>query len=189
MSSTKPYRTTCRAASASLYENNGLIIAFDGQTMRLLLLISAFAITMTAHAQRNKDVVEDLASIRPRFPAQPTTTVQTQQQQVTTVVPVLTVNSKVDAVLDSIDRLNSLRKFVPGFTIQIYSGQNKEDANNAKKKLSDVADMKADLQYVQPKFRVKVGAYFTALEAQKDITFLKRFFPNAILVPETIQIK
>ena len=157
--------------------------------MRALLLISAITITIAAHGQRNKEVVEDLASIRPRFPFQPTTTVQTHQQQATIVEPVLTVNSKVDAVLDSIDRLNSLRKFVPGFTIQIYSGQNREDANNAKKKLSDVVDMKADLQYVQQKFRVKVGAYFTALEAQKDLTFLKRFFPNAILVPETIQIK
>src|SRR5689334_15249339 len=149
--------------------------------MREFLLISAMTITLAAHGQRNRDVVEDLASIRPRFPVE-TTTVQTQQEQVAVVNPVLTVNAKVDAVLDSIDRLNSLRKFVPGFTIQIYSGQNREDANNAKKKLSDVVDMKADLQYVQPKFRVKVGAYFTALEAQKDLTFLKRFFPNAILV-------
>lgn len=101
----------------------------------------------------------------------------------------LTVNNKVDAVLDSIDKLNLTRKFISGYTIQIYSGQSREEANNAKKKLTETLDMKADLQYLQPKFRVKVGAYFTALDAQRDLVLLKRFFPNAILVPETIPIK
>jgi len=140
-------------------------------------------------AQRNKDVVEDLASIRPKFSADSIIRTNGMSEQSPRVTPVLTVNSKVDAVLDSIDRLNAVRKFVSGYTIQVYSGQNREEANNAKKKLSELSDMKSDLQYVQPKFRVKVGAYFTALEAQKDLMFLKRFFPNAILVPETIPIK
>jgi hypothetical protein len=158
--------------------------------MRIFLFLSALALSFSAFSQRNKEITEDLASIRPRFTNEATAPIHNTAMQVTQVVnPVLTVNKQVDAVLDSIDRLNALRRYVSGYTIQIYSGQNREDANNAKKKLNDVVDMKADLQYVQPKFRVKVGGYFTALEAQKDLTFLKRFFPNAILVPETIQIK
>jgi hypothetical protein len=144
---------------------------------------------LAAHAQRNREITEDLASIRPKFTADSIVRAGSVEPQPPVVTPVLTVNEKVDAVLDSIDRLNALRKFVSGYTIQIYSGQNREDANNAKKKLSEVVDMKGDLQYLQPKFRVKVGSYFTALDAQKDLTFLKKFFPNAILVPETIQIK
>jgi hypothetical protein len=144
----------------------------------------------SCQAQRNsRDVQEDLASIRPAFPTDSMIRVQNTHQAAPIVPPVLTVNEKVDAVLDSIDKLNVLRKYTGGFTIQIYSGQNKEEANNAKKRLTDFLDMKADLQYVQPKFRVKVGSYFTALEAQKDLVLLKRFFPNAILVPETIPIK
>lgn len=100
------------------------------------------------------------------------------------------MNTKVNAVLDSIDKINSLRKFIDGFTIQIYSGQNREEANNTKKKMAEeLADMKADLQYQQPKFRVKTGNYFTRLEAQKDLLRIRRVFPNAILVPERIPIK
>jgi hypothetical protein len=159
--------------------------------VRLAFIILGLALSLTAQAQRNrdKDVEEDLTVIRPKFPLDSTVRINSQTEQVPVVRPVLTVNDKVDAVLDSIDKLNALRKYVSGYTIQIYSGQNREDANIAKKKLNDVSDMKSDLQYIQPKFRVKVGAYFTALEAQKDLTFLKRFFPNAILVPETIAIK
>ncbi len=96
----------------------------------------------------------------------------------------------VDFVLDSIDRLNGLRKFVEGYTIQIYSGQNREDANSAKKKMVDEhTGLKADLQYIQPKFRVSVGNYFSKLEAQKDLMRLKPLFPNAILIPEKIPIR
>ena len=108
----------------------------------------------------------------------------------TPVNPTKNVNAKVDFVLDSIDRLNALRKFIDGYTIQIYSGQNREDANTAKKKMADEADdLTANLQYIQPKFRVRVGNYFSKLEAQKDLMRLKPLFPNAILIPEKIPIR
>jgi hypothetical protein len=158
--------------------------------LKLLFSILAMIICCSSQAQRNsRDVQEDLAAIRPQFTADSAVISNSTRQEVAYVPPVHTVNAKVDAVLDSIDKLNVIRKFISGYTIQIYSGQSKEDANNAKKKLTDLLDMKADLQYVQPKFRVKVGAYFTSLDAQKDLVLLRRFFPNAILVPETIPIK
>lgn len=100
------------------------------------------------------------------------------------------VNAKVDAILDSIDRFNLTRKFVDGFTLQVYSGQKREDAMIAKLKIiTDAPELTAYLQYIQPKFRVTIGNYFTKLEAQKDLMLLKRIFPNAILVPEKILIK
>lgn len=158
--------------------------------VKLHLFIVAAMMCLSCQAQRNsREVQEDLSVIRPDFPVDTATITAGSHNSAAYVTPELTVNDKVDAVLDSIDKLNALRKFVPGYTIQIYSGQSREEANNAKKRLTDYLDMKGDLQYVQPKFRVKVGAYFTALDAQKDLVLLKRFFPNAILVPETIPIK
>lgn len=158
--------------------------------LRLIILLLFCMPAALAWGQRNsgsKTHHEDLSALRPRFDTDTVrSTATTQAPQVT---PVLLVNDKVNAVLDSIDRLNNLRKFVPGFTIQIYSGQSREDANNSKKKLSDELDMKADLQYMQPKFSVKVGRYFTSLDAQKDLVLLRHFFPNAILVPETVAIR
>lgn len=162
--------------------------------MKQLLVASFLVLSLSAVAQRggNKPIQEDLAQIRPHFNPPPDTDrhyAGNPVRNIPVVQPTMTVNSKVDYVLDSIDQLNSLRKFVPGYTIQIYSGLNREEAGNARKKLLDVLDMKSDLQYTQPKFRVRVGYYFTSLEAQRDLVRLKRVFPNAILVPESVPIK
>ena len=99
------------------------------------------------------------------------------------------VNYKVDDVLDSINRFNITRKFIDGYTIQIYSGQNREEAMNTKKKMMAEPSLTAELEYNQPKFRVRVGRYYSRLEAQHDLVRLKKHFPNAILVPEKILLR
>jgi hypothetical protein len=139
----------------------------------------------------DKKYHEDLSLVRPKFAIPTDSNPKTGTgEPKTPVLPTRNVNAQVDYVLDSIDRLNSLRKFIDGYTIQIYSGQNREDANTAKKTLADEnTGFTADLQYIQPKFRVRVGNYFSKLEAQKDLMRLKSIFPNAILIPEKIPIR
>jgi hypothetical protein len=157
-------------------------------------LFSFLLIALGCVAQKSntgKTYQEDLSLVRPQFvlPIDSKTIVDPDEPK-TLVEPTLHVNERVDLVLDSIDRLNRLRKFIEGYTIQIYSGQNREDANNAKKKMvEEVAELTASLRYIQPKFRVSVGNYFSKLDAQKDLMRLKPIFPNAILIPEKIPIK
>jgi arginine deiminase len=112
------------------------------------------------------------------------------ERNIIVTAPIKTVNAKVDAVLDSLDLFNLMRKYIDGYTIQIYSGQKREEAMNAKKKMQEeVPELIANLQYQQPKFRVTVGKYFSKLEAQRDLLSLQRRFSTAILVPEKILIK
>jgi len=100
------------------------------------------------------------------------------------------VNGQVDTVLDSIYRQNLKNGSIDGYTIQIYSGIKREDALNIKKKLSQaVPDLESDVQYSQPNFRVRTGKYLTRLEAQKDYLAVKRYFPNAIVIPDRIPIQ
>ncbi len=160
---------------------------------RILYSVFFFLITFTAFSQKNKPYHEDLSKLRPKVEVQEDpkikkdTVIEKNQELVT---PVKTVNTKVDAVLDSLDLFNLMRKYIDGYTIQIYSGQKREEAMNAKKKMQeDVPQLIANLQYQQPKFRVTVGKYFSKLEAQKDLLTLRRKFSAAILVPETIPIK
>ena len=101
----------------------------------------------------------------------------------------MNVNNKVDNVLDSINSFNITRKFIDGYTIQIYSGQNKEEAMNTRKKMMEETGLNAILEYNQPKFRVRIGNYYSRLEAQKDLTRLRRLFSNTILVPEKILVR
>ncbi len=159
-----------------------------------LSLFSFLLIAFGCVAQKSnpgKKYSEDLSLLRPKFAVLKDSAKEpvTQDSKVP-LPPTRNVNEKVDFVLDSIDRLNGLRKYIEGYTIQIYSGQNREDANNAKKKMAEeVMELTANLQYIQPKFRVRVGNYFSKLEAQKDLMRLKPVFPNAILIPEKIPIR
>jgi hypothetical protein len=135
---------------------------------------------------------EDLSSLRPKVEEQKTETPVAEQKNKrdpkTYVEAQHTVNKQLDAVLDSIDRINLTRKFVEGYTIQVYSGR-KEDAMNAKKQLAlTLPQFDSELQYVQPNYRVKTGRYFNRLEAEKDYEQVKRYFQAAILVPDRIAI-
>ena len=159
----------------------------------MLYAVFFFLITFTAFSQKNKPYHEDLSKLRPKVELQEDTKFKTDtviEKKQESITPVKTVNTKVDAVLDSLDLFNLMRKYIDGYTIQIYSGQKREEAMNAKKKMQeDVPQLIANLQYQQPKFRVTVGKYFSKLEAQKDLLTLRRKFSAAILVPEAIPIK
>ena len=159
----------------------------------LLTPIFFFLLVTACQAQRpTKPYYEDLSSLRPKVNVEtisPKDSLRIKTQVPPTPVQ-YAVNEKVDAILDSIDKFNLTRKFVDGHTIQIYSGQKKDEALNTKTKMSElIPDLKANVQYQQPKFRVTVGKYFTRLEAQRDLYRLKRVFANAILVPERIMIR
>ena len=168
------------------------------RTGRLNVQHSAFIffiliLSISCAAQKNNSKAyyhEDLYSLRPKIEDVPDTVKLNEDRKKGAVIPTRNVNEKVDLILDSINRFNVTRKFIDGYTIQIYSGQNREEAMNVKKKvITDASDLTAELEYNQPKFRVRVGNYLSRLEAQKDLVRLKRPFPNAILVPEKIMVR
>lgn len=152
----------------------------------ILVLTAWFFSGCRLHAQ-NKTHQEDLSGLRPVFHD----TLRIKPKRIIRQVPAThTVNARLDSVLDSIARFNLSRTFADGFTIQVYSGTSKEEAMNTKKKMMEQAeDLMADLQYNQPKFRVKSGNYYTRIEAQRDLVRIRRLFPNAILVPEKIPVR
>ena len=135
---------------------------------------------------------EDLSAQRPKVEEQPenvTIPDNTKRDPKAYVEPHYTVNKSLDAVLDSIDRINLTRKFIEGYTIQVYSGMKREDALNVKKQLlTTLPDFESELQYSQPNYRVKLGKYFSRLEAEKDYQLVKRYFKAAILVPDKIAV-
>lgn len=155
----------------------------------MLALTLIFFSGISADAQRRKAAYsEDLQKHRPALPApQKITAVESAQPKTPAQN---TVNEKVNAVLDSIDRFNATRMFIDGFTVQIYSGQKKQEALDINKTLmeSDLG-LKADIQFVQPKFRVIVGKYYTRLEAHRDLYRLQKLFPNAIIIPEKVPVR
>jgi hypothetical protein len=161
----------------------------------LLLVGCASRVTSSGTAGGGK-YSEDLSTWRPEAKALPVDSVVapgTAPERIRTnqyIEPTYAVDDQIDAVLDSIYKQNLDNGFIDGYTIQVYSGIDREEALNVKKKLSkSLPNIESDVQYRQPNFRVRTGKYFSRLGAQKDYLEVKRHFPNAIVIPDRIEIQ
>ena len=136
---------------------------------------------------------EDLSVVRPKVQAENTvdtvaTVTPDKGRNTVYVEPRVALNAKIDAVLDSIDRINIARKYVDGFTVQVFSGK-REDAINVRKQLASlVPEIPSEIQFTEPIFRVKAGKYYNWIDAQADFTLIKKYFPAAIIIPDKISI-
>lgn len=100
------------------------------------------------------------------------------------------VTEKLNVILDSIDVLRSNIQYIDGFTVQVYYGTNSSEASLIKGKVKRLLpDSSPSLRYDEPNFRVKVGKFYSRLEAQKTYYELKAKFDDALVIPERIYIK
>jgi len=157
-------------------------------------LISACS-SGTLPSSSDEKYVEDLSVHRPEIPETPgnsSSTVEVNEPEnnyTAFIEPEYDVTEELDAVLDSIDRIREEIKYVNGFTILVYSGTSSERAHIAKGKVfSALPDSKPILKYDEPNFRVKVGKYYSRLDAQQDYSAIREKFSSAIVIPERIPI-
>lgn len=98
------------------------------------------------------------------------------------------VTEDMNEYFEAVDDLNRENNKYQGFTLQVYAGNSREQANEAKlkvyKALSD-AEPKVVFNTI---FRVRVGEYDNRLEAQQDYIALKEVFPNVLFVPATFRV-
>ncbi|MEM9858833.1 MAG: hypothetical protein AAF843_15850 [Bacteroidota bacterium] len=137
---------------------------------------------------------EDLSYLRPTYPdvSNVNDTTSTQEGEVISelVDPSFDDTEKLNAVLDSIDVIRKDVRFVNGFTIQVYSGYDSEAATKARGRVySILEDSKPSLKFEEPNFKVKVGKYYSRLEAQGDYALIKEKFSSALIIPERIYIQ
>lgn len=146
----------------------------------------------TVSSSQGPTYSEDLSIWRPKAesPVENTNTnTSAPPRQTQYMEPKYAVNKKLDTVLDSINRYNVAKEFIDGFTIQIYAGLKREDALNAKKNLaSSLPELSSEVEYAQPNFRVKVGKYYSRIDAQRDYIAVKKYFPTAIVIPDKVAI-
>lgn len=162
----------------------------------LLIAIGCSSKVTTTGATTSGKHTEDLSVLRPK-PANIDTvknssvviTTDTKRQPTQYVEAKFAVNESLDNVLDSISKINIRNGSVDGFTIQIYSGIKREDALNVKRQFSNsFPDLDAEIQYVQPNYRVRAGKYYDRFKVHKDYLNVRRQFPNAIVIPDKISI-
>ncbi|AHM60475.1 sporulation domain-containing protein [Flammeovirgaceae bacterium 311] len=99
------------------------------------------------------------------------------------------VTNQLENLLTASAERNKEIKTLPGFTVQVYLGTSREAAERAKRQVySAVPEARPEVKFVQPNYRVIVGRFVERMEAQTTYASLKKEFPNALVIPDRIQI-
>ncbi len=157
----------------------------------LLLVLSCKAVsTSTSRAHAGPD--EDLSKYMYK-PKTKTVEESKANATVTSTSPVKfekQINATVNAVVDSIAISNKRYQSATGFRIMVYSGGSSEEAAHVKKTVYDWStEHHVYTQYKQPAFRVKVGNFPDRIRAYDALSDVVKIFPNAVIVPDQIEIK
>jgi SPOR domain len=152
--------------------------------------------TTQSPSKKNEKVVnEDLSQYRPRYksPNEPdiiSAEKNTTTPSSTTSDAPLHVNKRLDAILDTIAMHNKSIKFTNGFRIQIYVGNDRKAADDAKiytyQKYPEIFPY---LSYQQPIYKVKIGDFLNRMDAERYFTDIKDLYPSAMILPDRVEIK
>lgn len=135
-------------------------------------------------------LAEDFSAFRPEFPATPATDNTTVAETVApAVTPAHHVNSRVNALLDTVAQANKAIRYAQGFRILAYTGTERKAAMDLRKALIDRIPEERDyLQYQQPTFRLKIGDYLSRIEAQQVLSRIQDITPNAMIISDQINV-
>ena len=104
--------------------------------------------------------------------------------------PVGDITARLNVALDSVAANNRNIRYAQGYRVQVYSGTSSSEANRVRdRSYALFPDITPHIVYIQPNFRVKVGDFIDRLEAQRVYVALRAEFPNALIIPERIEIR
>ncbi|ADR21745.1 hypothetical protein MATR_06220 [Marivirga tractuosa] len=99
------------------------------------------------------------------------------------------VTELLNKKLDTLAENNKEIRYVNGYSIQVYSGSSSSEAYAARDTARVVLpEIRTDVEYKQPIYKVRVGRFTERLEVQRTLLKLKPKFPSAISVPQRIYI-
>jgi len=118
----------------------------------------------------------------------------TEVAQEVTTEPYRPLAGHIKMELDSIGRVayqqNKAGRYVDGYVIQVYSGNSRQEANDARYKMQErFPELAPKVSYHQPNFRVKAGKFTNRLKANRVHQQVKEAFPRALLIPERFLLK
>ncbi|MBD1398250.1 sporulation protein [Pontibacter sp. JH31] len=128
-------------------------------------------------------VMDDVSIYRPKYP------VEDMEAPVARVEPTAHENSKVAVLMDSVASVNKNIKYAQGYRILAYNGSERQTVMSLRKAIiARVPEQKDYLTYQQPHFRLKIGDYFSRIEAQQVLNQILDLIPNAHIVQDQINI-
>lgn len=134
---------------------------------------------------------EDISGYLPPIPTD--TTIQHPETAPATMAAASTpdpVAQQLDSVLILANNyIAANTRYIEGLTIQLYSGNDRNEAKNEQfKAIRYFPDGNPRLIFDQPNYKVRMGSFYTSLEAYPEFKKAQEKFPKAILVPTRIKL-
>lgn len=146
--------------------------------------------------KKEKAYEEDLSIYRPKFKSgteserQSSHSQPVQSSKMTVTDSPLHVNKKLDIILDTIAMRNKSMRFANGFRIQIYVGNDRKSADDAKiYTYQRYPEIFPYLSYQQPIYKVKIGDFLNRMDAERYYADIKDLYPSAMILPDRVEIK
>ena len=158
-----------------------------------VLLLSAgcgiINITKSGSASSRYDSYsENLAESRITFPEMPSVPLPDAKGETVAPGSGAAVDQDLQDALANYARAKSEEPYFSGFTILVYSGLDRDLAFKTRNDLySSLPDIRAEMQYQQPRYLVKVGKYINRIEALQLYGKIKEKFPAARIIQDRFQ--
>lgn len=171
-----------------------------------ILLLALFPIVVLLSGCSKKSTLstskteyrEDLSTVRPRYEyTEPVIERKTQVKNETantgtkssTAKP-LYINKRLEAVLDTLHKQNKAIRYISGFRIQLYVGNVRQEADNAKSYIyQQFPDLNPYVSYSQPTYRVKAGDFMYRSDAEQYLELIKEQYSSAVVLADRVEIK
>lgn len=102
----------------------------------------------------------------------------------------LHINAKIDAILEQKAAKNKSIKYANGYRIQLYVGSERKLVDEAKVYIyQNYPNLNLYLTFSLPIYKLKIGDFITKNDAERLLNQLKGPFPDAITIPERIDVK
>ena len=99
------------------------------------------------------------------------------------------ISLELDTIIQIIRSESDNIKFLDGFIIQLYLGDDRNKAEETEQKISEIDSLIfKNTVFTQPNYRVKIGQYTDRFKVNEEYQRFKKLFPNAIIIPERIKI-
>ena len=132
----------------------------------------------------------DVARLRPRIEAVPLVPAPAVVPASSAAAPLHDDTERVDAQLAAWATANQQIKSAPGFRILAYTGPSRDDAMRIRTAVIRRDPTEHDyLLYEQPTFRLKIGDYFSRLEAEQALTRWRDVIPSGLIVAEPVNVR
>ncbi len=99
------------------------------------------------------------------------------------------INQKLTHHLQKIAINNQKIKYSYGYIVQIYSGGDRQEADNHIRNARSITDQEVKLEYNEPNYKVHIGNYLNRAQAYLTYTQVKEVFPSAVIIPSKIEIE